>query len=173
MSFKPTMYMKSIYEVDFNKIYEMGFRTLLIDLDNTLVPHDVANPTPQSIELIESLKTIGFKVVILSNNSKGRVSKFAKPLDVDYMYSTRKPLKFKYNRLITEQGFKRSEILCIGDQILTDVYGANRLKIANMLVEPLATKDILWTKVNRFFEKKVYKKLAKRKQLIRGEFYYE
>ncbi len=173
MSFKPTMYMESIYHVDFNKIYEMGYRVLLIDLDNTLVPHDVSHPTKESEELIKQLKSIGFEVIILSNNNEKRVSIFAKPLDVEYMYSTRKPLKFKYLRLVNAKGFNEKEILCIGDQIMTDVYGANRLKYANMLVEPLAQKDILWTKPNRFLEKFVYSSLAKKGQLIRGEYYYE
>ncbi len=173
MSFKPTMYMESIYHADFNKIYEMGYRVLLIDLDNTLVPHDVSDPTNESVELIDNLKSIGFEVVILSNNNEKRVSIFAKPLNVDYMFSTRKPLKFKYLRLVKAKGFKTKEILCIGDQIMTDVFGANRLGYANMLVEPLAKKDILWTKPNRLMEKFVYANLAKRGELIRGEYYYE
>ncbi|MFV0424284.1 MAG: YqeG family HAD IIIA-type phosphatase [Bacilli bacterium] len=173
MNFKPTMYMESIYHVDFNKIYRMGYRVLLIDLDNTLVPHDVAHPTNESIKLIESLKSIGFEVVILSNNNEKRVSLFAKPLNVEYMYSTRKPLKFKYLRLVKKHSYNTSEILCIGDQIMTDVYGANRLGYANMLVEPLAKKDILWTKGNRLLEKLVYNSLAKKNELVRGEFYYE
>ncbi len=173
MSFKPTMYMKSIYHADFNKIYNMGYRVLLIDLDNTLVPHDVSHPTKESEVLVEELKKIGFEVVILSNNNEKRVSTFAKPLNVDYIFSTRKPLKFKYLRLVKAKGYNEKEILCIGDQIMTDVFGANRLKYANMLVEPLAQKDILWTKPNRFLEKFVYSSLAKKKQLIRGDYYYE
>lgn len=173
MSFKPTMYMESIYHADFNKIYQMGYRILLIDLDNTLVPHDVSDPTKESIDLITRLKEIGFEVVILSNNNEKRVSIFAKPLNVDYMFSTRKPLKFKYLRLVKEKGFNSKEILCIGDQIMTDVFGANRLGYANMLVEPLAKKDILWTKPNRLMEKFVYANLAKKNELIRGEYYYE
>lgn len=173
MGFKPTMYMKSIYHADFNKIYEMGYRVLLIDLDNTLVPHDVSHPTNESVELISSLKKIGFKLVILSNNSEKRVSTFAKPLEVEYMFSTRKPLKFKYLKLVKDNNYKESEILCIGDQIMTDVFGANRLGYANMLVEPLAQKDILWTKPNRFMERFVYGNLEKKQQLIRGEYYYE
>ncbi len=89
------------------------------------------------------------------------------------MFSTRKPLKFKYNRLINDKNYNRSKILCIGDQIMTDVYGANRLNLANMLVEPLAKKDILWTKFNRLLEKRVYKNLEKSGKLVKGEYYYE
>ncbi|MFV0498513.1 MAG: YqeG family HAD IIIA-type phosphatase [Bacilli bacterium] len=173
MNFKPTMYMKSIYHVDFKRVYRMGYRVLLIDLDNTLVPHDVANPTKDSKILIEDLKKIGFEIIILSNNNEKRVSIFAKPLDVEYMYSTRKPLKFKYLRLFNKNGYKKQEVLCIGDQIMTDVYGANRLGCDNMLVEPLAKKDILWTKPNRLLEKFVYYNLARRKELKRGDYYYE
>ncbi len=173
MNFKPTMYMQSIYHVDFEKVYEMGYRVLLIDLDNTLVPHDVSHPTTESVELVNKLKSIGFEVVILSNNNKNRVSVFAEPLNVEYIYSTRKPLGFKYLRLVNKNNYNASEILCIGDQIMTDVFGANRLGYANMLVEPLAQKDILWTKPNRFIEKFVYSNLAKKGSLIRGEFYYE
>lgn len=173
MNFKPTMYAKDIYHVDFNKVYNMGYRILLIDLDNTLVPHDVSDPTKESIELVDNLKSIGFEVVILSNNTQKRVATFANPLDVEYIYSTRKPMKYKYNRLINKMNYDRDKIVCIGDQIMTDVYGANRLGLANMLVEPLAPKDILWTKFNRFLERRVFKKLEKQGRLIKGEYYYE
>lgn len=173
MSFKPTMYMKSIYHVDFNKIYQMGYRVLFIDLDNTLVPHDVDLPTDESIKLIDSLKTLGFEIIILSNNKEKRVKDFATPLHTEYMFSTRKPLKFKYLRVVRENNYNPKEILCIGDQIMTDVFGANRLGYANMLVEPLAKKDILWTKPNRLMEIFVYRNLKRRGELIKGEYYYE
>ncbi len=173
MRFKPTMYMQSIYHTDFKRIYEMGYRVLFIDLDNTLVPHDVESPTDECIQLVKELNNVGFEIIILSNNNKKRVSKFTIPLNLEYIYSARKPLTFKYKKLITEKGFKPSEILCIGDQIMTDVYGANKLGLSVMLVEPLANKDIVYTKLNRLLEKRVYKNLANAKQLIRGEFYYE
>ncbi len=173
MIFKPTMYMKSIYDTDFEKIYEMGYRILLIDLDNTLVPHDVKSPTDECARLIADLKALGFRVIILSNNNKERVSLFAEPLEVKYLYSARKPLTFKYKRLIAEESLDMDKILCIGDQVMTDVYGANKLKLANMLVEPLAKKDIIYTKFNRFLEKIVYRRLAKKNALIRGTYYYE
>ncbi len=173
MKFKPTMYMKDIYSVDFDKVYNMGYRVLFIDLDNTLVAHDVKEPTEQVFELIHNLKSIGFTIIILSNNKKNRVNNFVKDLNVISLYSARKPLGFKYKRLINKYSFNKSEILCIGDQIMTDVYGANKLKISNMLVDPLAKKDIIFTKLNRMMEKRVYKKLEKKGLLIRGQYYYE
>ncbi len=173
MKFKPTMYLNSIYHADFKRIYEMGYRVLFIDLDNTLVPHDVDSPTDECRQLIKELVNVGFEIVILSNNNKNRVSKFTIPLNLEYIYSARKPLTFKYKKLIDEKGYNKSEILCIGDQIMTDVYGANKLGLSVMLVEPLANKDIVYTKVNRLLEKRVYKNLAKHNLLTRGEFYYE
>lgn len=173
MRFKPTMYMKSIYDTDFNKIYEMGYRVLFIDLDNTLVPHDVDRPTDECIKLVKTLQEIGFTIIILSNNNERRVSKFTTPLNLEFIYSAKKPMTYKYKRLINSKNFKEREILCIGDQIMTDVYGANKIGLSVMLVEPLAKKDIIYTKINRLIEKSVYKSLAKKGVLIRGEFYYE
>ncbi len=173
MKFKPTMYLESIYHADFEKIFNKGYRVLFIDLDNTLVPHDVEKPTDDCNRLVEKLQNIGFEIVILSNNSQSRVTKFSTPLKLDFIYSARKPLSTKYKKLINEKNYNRSQILCIGDQIMTDVYGANRQGLSVMLVEPLEKKDIVYTKINRFFEKFVYNKLAKKNILNRGEFYYE
>ncbi len=173
MKFKPTMYMKDIYSVDFDKIYQMGYRVLFIDLDNTLVAHDEKKPNERVYELISSLKKRGFFVVILSNNKKKRVETFVEDLDVISLYSARKPMGFKYKRIIEEYDLRKSEILCIGDQIMTDVYGANKLNLSNMLVDPLAQKDIVFTKINRLIEKRVYKKLEKRGMLVKGQYFYE
>ncbi len=173
MKYRPTMYMKNIYEVDFKKVYEKGYRVLFIDLDNTLVAHDEKLPDENVFQLIDNLKALGFKIVILSNNHKKRVETFADPLQLKYIYSARKPLTFKYKRLIAEQNYNKNEILCIGDQILTDVRGANKLGLGSMLVDPLKHKDIIFTKLNRIIEKFVYKKLARKGHLVKGQYYYD
>ncbi|MDR1782304.1 MAG: YqeG family HAD IIIA-type phosphatase [Bacilli bacterium] len=169
--FKPTKYYKSIFDVNFNLLKNEGIKLIACDLDNTLVPHDVALPDKRVIELFRYIKSLGFEVVILSNNKEKRVQLFSDELNIPYYYSARKPLKKAFKRLLHDYHLQASQICLIGDQILTDVYGANGMHIMNILVEPLAHKDIFYTKINRFFEKKVIKSLSKRGLFKVGNYY--
>lgn len=169
--YKPDMYKKDIYSIDYKKLKSFGIKCLLFDLDNTLVPYYKTKPTRKVKDFIERLKDMGFKVIIFSNSNKKRLTPFKNILEVDCSYSSRKPAQRKFKKVLTEYKFNQSEVAMIGDQIPTDVFGGNRMGIFTVLVKPISSNELIWTKFNRIYEKKIIKKLEKRNIFKRGEYY--
>ena len=127
----------TVYDIDFVKYYNKGYRLLIFDIDNTLVIHD-QEVTDESKKLIDTLKNIGFKLGILSNNDKNRVEKFAIDIGIDnYIYNADKPNKNNYLKLVDMNVCSINQALYIGDQLLTDIYGANLAGIDSILVKPI------------------------------------
>ena len=110
-----------------------------------------------------------FKIILLSNNTKNRVRPFKEKLNVDSSYKSGKPFKKKYQKVLDLYGYKDTEIACIGDQLLTDVLGANKMGFTSILVNPISPNEPFRTKINRFFERKIIKKLKNNGILIVGE----
>lgn len=152
--FLPTYSENTIYDIDFKKYYSKGYKLLIFDIDNTLVLHDEAANIAIK-DLIYSLKSIGFQISLLSNNNKNRVEKFAKDIDVvTYIYDAGKPNRRNYINLINKfDDIKNSNVLFIGDQLLTDIYGANLSNIDSILVKPLGKEKYIHVKFKRFIEK--------------------
>ena len=119
----------------------------------------------------KSIFSIDFKVIILSNATKKRLTPFKEILNVDVAYSSRKPLKKKYLKIMRLYNLKPGEVACIGDQIMTDILGANRAECLSILVNSIGTKEPIWTRFNRFFEKFILKNLAKKAILEKGKYY--
>ena len=136
----PTAYLDSTYDIDFEELYSRGFRGILFDIDNTLVGHN-APQDERSMALLARLGDIGFKCGVVSNNGYERVSSFAEPAGLYYAYKAGKPLGKGYREVMDKMGLRPEEVLCVGDQIYTDVWGANRAGLANYLVRPLG-RDI-------------------------------
>lgn len=169
--FMPDIYQKSIYYINYDKLYKKGIRCLLFDLDNTIVPSHTNKATKRLKRLFDELKNKGFKVIIISNAPKHRVEPFKDYLMVDACAFSLKPRKDKYNKIMERFKFKSSEIAAIGDQLLTDIYGANRLDITSILVNPLTEKDYSMTIINRMLEKIIFVSLEKKELFLRGKYY--
>ncbi len=170
--FVPDIYQKSIFSIDYKKLKKDGIKCLLLDLDNTLVPSGVKQPTPKAKKLVNNLKEMGFKVIILSNNSRKRLEPFKEELGVDCSSNSFKPLKIKYLKILKDLKYKESEIACIGDQFITDILGGNRVGIKTILVNPISRKDLKITQINRLIERYI-KKILHRKGLFTVGRYYE
>lgn len=153
--FEPDEYVKSVFEIDFEALYEKGFRALIFDIDNTLVPQDEDASKP-TVELFERLASLGFKAFILSNNSEKRVSRFANAVSVPYLSRARKPLKRGYNRALSLLKAEGEHAVFVGDRLLTDVFGAKRAGIYCILVEYLK-KDGERPNLIRKIEARLYK----------------
>ena len=142
----------SAYQIDYQKEYDNGVRGVLFDVDNTLVPHG-APATAQAKKLFEQLHKIGLKTCIISNNKEARVSSFAKAVGSDYIYKAGKPSAHGY-----EEGMQRihttpDTTIFIGDQIFTDIYGANRAGIRTYLVKPIHPKEEIQIVLKRYLER--------------------
>lgn len=169
--FVPDKYQKSIYTINYKKLKREGIKCILFDLDNTLVPTSINKPDKKLINQINDIKSLGFKVIIMSNCPKQRLSPFQKTLMVDCAAFALKPKKDKYEKILKMYDFKEKEVCSIGDQIVTDVFGANRMGITSIYVNPMGTKDFFATAINRFLERKILKKLEKKDILIKGKYY--
>ena len=169
--FRPDIYQKSIYDIDYLKLKNRGIRCLLFDLDNTLVPIDKDVPDKKLLEFFLYIEELGIKPIILSNSSKKRVTPFKEKCNVDSSFHSGKPFSKKYKKILETYHFKDTQVACIGDQLLTDIYGANRLGLTSILVNPISKKDHFRTKINRFFEKRIYASLKKRGLLEKGVYY--
>lgn len=169
--FRPDIYKKSIYDIDYEKLKKIGIRCLLFDLDNTLAPIDVLEPDKKLLDFFGYLESLGFKSIILSNSSKKRVTPFKERCNVDSSFHSYKPFRKKYRKVLDMFGYEDTEIACIGDQLLTDVYGANRMGFTSILVNPISEREYFGTKINRFIETILYRYYKKRNLLDKGSYY--
>lgn len=169
--FVPDIYQKSIYTIDYKKLKKSGIKCLIFDLDNTIAPYNLKKPNKKIKDLFEELKDMKFKIIIISNEIKSRVEPYKDILGVDSAYLSLKPLKRKYKKVQNLYNYKDTQIACIGDQLVTDIFGANRMGFTSILVNPISTNEFLTTKVSRMFENFIIKYLTKGKLLKRGKYY--
>lgn len=153
--FFPDYYIDSIFEIDTDKLKKQGIKALVFDIDNTLVPYDVEEPTKEIIDYFEELQEKGFKICLFSNNNKERVIRFNKGLRLIAIHKANKPLKGKFKIAMDLLGTDKSSTAIVGDQIFTDVYGGNRTGITTILVAPVSDKDEWITKIKRGLERRV------------------
>lgn len=164
--FYPKKTFDSTYAINFEKLYGSGIRGLIFDIDNTLVMHD-ADADDRSIKLMNRLKNIGFKVCLLSNNDRERVERFNKDAQVLYIHKAHKPSAKGYEKAMELMNTDKKTTVFIGDQLFTDVYGANRAGITSFLVKPIDPKEEIQIVLKRYLEKIVlhfyYKDIKKAK----------
>ena len=133
----PKDYIESVYLVDFKKLYGEGYRGVIFDIDNTLVPHN-APADEHAKALFKELSSIGFHTMVLSNNKEPRVKTFQEAAGVDaYIFKANKPSVKGYEAAMRVMGTKKETTLFVGDQILTDILGANRTGIRTIMVKPV------------------------------------
>ncbi|MBQ9155598.1 MAG: YqeG family HAD IIIA-type phosphatase [Eubacterium sp.] len=150
--FYPDEYLDSAYDIPYESYYEKGYRGILFDIDNTLVPHD-APADERAVGLFARLHAIGFKTCLISNNKEPRVKSFADAVGCYYVYKAGKPLAKGYLKGVEEMGTQELSTLFVGDQIFTDVWGAKRAGIRALLVDPIHPKEEIQIVLKRYLEK--------------------
>lgn len=160
--FYPDEYVESTYSIDYDKLYKEGIRGIIYDIDNTLVMHGYP-ANERSIELLERLDRMGFKIMFLSNNKEPRVKSFrdAALKSANYIYKAGKPKKSGYLRSMDIMGTNKNSTVFIGDQLFTDVWGAKRSGIRNILVKPIDKHEEIQIVLKRILEKIVLKSYEK------------
>lgn len=161
--FIPHLSVNSIYDIDLDALEQQGIKGIITDLDNTLVGSKEPLATPVLINWLNQLKERGFKVVIVSNNDHPRVSTFALPLSVPFIHSARKPTNRAFRAAMELMGVTAKQTAVIGDQLLTDVLGGNRMGLLTILVLPISLQDEgVFTKFNRKIERRLKMNLRKK-----------
>ena len=154
--FYPDLRKNSIYEIDFNGLYKKGIRGLIFDIDNTLVPHG-ADADERIEKLFGELKKMGFKTFLLSNNKLERVKKFNENIRSLYIYKAGKPGIANYIKAVRMMGTNKDNTLFIGDQLFTDIWGAKKAGLKNILLNPIDKHEEIQIVLKRFLEKIVLK----------------
>ena len=150
-TFYPDTWVDSTYQIDFDELYKKGYRGLIFDIDNTLVPHgEPANERAKA--LFAHLKELGFSCCLLSNNQLERVQMFNRDVQVHYIEDAHKPSRKNYLKAMELMHTDLSNTMFIGDQLFTDVYGANRTGIYSYLVKPIHPKEEIQIVIKRWFE---------------------
>lgn len=158
--FFPDEYVASAYVIPFEQLYEQGYRGLIFDIDNTLVMHG-APADERAKKLFARLKEIGFDSCLLSNNQEPRVKMFNQDIGVHYIFNAHKPSTENYEKAMEMMRTNKNNTIFIGDQLFTDVWGAKRTGIRNILVKPIHPKEEIQIVFKRKLEKIVlhfYKK---------------
>lgn len=153
--FYPDDYVNSTYEIDFKALYQEGYRGLIFDIDNTLVVHG-ARADERAKKLFQQLKEIGFECCLLSNNKEPRVKMFhdeLKDVVATYIFKAKKPSVRNYQEAMRRLNTNVSNTVFIGDQIFTDIYGAKRTGLRNILVKPIDPKEEIQIVLKRYLEK--------------------
>ena len=151
-TFYPDNEVDSSYEIDYEALYERGYRGIIYDVDNTLVPHG-KRANRQAIELFRRLREIGFDTVLLSNNKEPRVKSFALKVGSKYIFKAGKPSKKGYEDAMKLMWTRKENTLFVGDQLFTDVWGAKRTGIETYLVKPIHPNEEIQIVLKRKLEK--------------------
>lgn len=130
----PYEYVRSVFTIDYEKLYKMGYRGLIFDIDNTLVLHGT-DSTPEIDNLFKDIQAIGFKTLLLSNNEEKRINRFMKNIRSYYIHDAEKPKVWGYKKALEVMELDASQVLVVGDQAFTDILGANRAGLASILVQ--------------------------------------
>lgn len=166
----PDWYQQSILKVNYKKLHDSGVKLLLFDLDNTIASFKEKDCSDRIKDLFKMLKEKEMNVVIFSNSPKIRVEAFAKKLDVDFVSNACKPSIKKFLEIMKKYKLDETQVAIIGDQMLTDIRGGNKVGIITVLVDPLTSYDPIWTKFSRKREKRLKEKLRD-KGLFKGKYY--
>lgn len=144
----------------------MGVEALLLDVDNTIATYTSHTPAEGAVEWARKMVESGFRVIIVSNNYKKRVGPFAHKFGLDFISFAMKPLPFGYLRARRRLGVKRRECAIVGDQIFTDVVGANLCRMQSVLLTPIEPEEGLSFRIRRYFEQGLREKFTRRKDVL-------
>ena len=159
----PKKYINNVLEISADFLKEENINGLILDVDNTLLFHDRKMLTGLT-QWVENMKKNNIKLCILSNtNKKDKVDELSKDLKVPYIFFAKKPLKGGFKKAAKILNMKNENIAVVGDQIFTDVIGANRMNMYPILTKPLSQTDILITRIKRPLEEYIIKKYLERK----------
>ena len=154
---EPDFYFESVFEVSYEKLWEKNIRGLIFDIDNTLTAFDETQPAPETAELLGKLRDMGFRICLLTNNTKRRLDGFNENLKLAGFANALKPLSFGVKKAIEEMKVQPQQAAIIGDQLLTDIWAGKNSGITTVLVKPISQKDFAFVKLKRLIENRMLK----------------
>jgi uncharacterized protein len=163
---KPDLILPRITQIDINKLFEWNIKGIIIDVDNTILSR-YSKEIDKDISIWINHAKKYFKIIILSNNSRRRILRAAKPLEIPYLPWTLKPLSIYYHIALMKINLFPNEVCAIGDQIFTDILGGKLFHLKTIYINPInPNEDSSWTKFVRIFERKLIKKWTKKIPIV-------
>ena len=160
----PKFYCRSIIDIDIDFLNKNNIKGLILDVDNTLIDTE-KKLLDGAIEWHNNIRKAGIKTIIVSNsNKKEKLNNVSKKLDIEYISFAKKPFKGGFKKALKKLELASENVAAIGDQIFTDVIGANRCKIFSILVEPINEQDLWITKWKRPIEKRIVNRYLNTKE---------
>lgn len=160
----PDMYVKDVFSINYEKLKKLGIKLLLFDFDNTLISKN----TNLDLKDFFNKLSLEFKIIIISNTlHRNKLNNFSTLYNLKYIYASCKPLNIGFKKIKKYFNIESNKTCMIGDQLITDIYGGNRNNYYTILVDPFENKELIFTKINRLLENKIFKK----NNTKRGEYY--
>ena len=164
--FRPTAVRQGLMDLTPEFLTGLGARALLLDIDNTVASYTSHEPIPGAVEWAKRMVDAGFRVLVVSNNFKKRVRAFSSKLGLDCISFAMKPFPFGYLKARRLLRMKCAECVIVGDQIFTDVVGANLCGMKSVLLTPIEEEEGFSFRARRYFEKPLRKKFQKRRDIL-------
>lgn len=155
---KPDAYFEKITNINYEFFNKHNIKGIILDIDNTIL--DLDKKAVEGIEeWVDTIKKNNIKLCIASNSvNKEKLNNISQKLDIPYIARSLKPLKVGLKKAINIMELKPEEVAEIGDQVFTDVWGANRMKMLSILVKPLSPEKHFISEVKRKIERQVLKR---------------
>lgn len=164
----PSACVPRVTDITPDLLHRLGAEAILLDVDNTLAPDGSQQPFPGTVEWTKKIGDAGFSLMILSNNFSRRVAPFAAQYGLPFFSLAMKPLPGGYFLAARRMHARPKRTVVVGDQIFTDVLGANLTGMKSVLVEPETEEDTFSFRVRRRLEKPIRRKLEQRSDVIKG-----
>lgn len=160
----PTVALKVVTDITLELLDSLHIKAILLDVDNTLALHGSQKPFDGAVEWTKMVREHGIQIVIISNNLRRRVAPFAAQFELPFIPSANKPFRYGINKARKLLGLTSAEILIVGDQVFTDILGANLFRMKSVLLEPVDNEDSLTFRFRRWLEKRVRRKIEQIKK---------
>jgi HAD superfamily phosphatase (TIGR01668 family) len=158
---KPFAVFESVWDIEASFFIENGIKGVLLDIDNTLSTHNAKTPFPPVKGWIEAMKGAGLTLLLVSNNHPPRIAPFAGKIGLPFVSDAKKPLSVGYKKALIQLKMKKSEVCAVGDQIFTDIIGANLFGIKSVFVFPKEPEKSLPFRFKRAIERPLLPKFNK------------
>lgn len=140
----------------------IGICALLIDIDNTLAPYEVAEPSAETLAWFDRLRESGISAALISNNHAPRVETFNRTLGLDAYPDSHKPRRATLEKAMQKMGVTHAQTAMLGDQLLTDAYAGKHIGLVAIIVPPIKDKTNLFFRFKRLCERPFIRKYAKK-----------
>lgn len=150
-SLLPKVIAPALTDVDGALLSRLGVELLMLDFDNTIVPYTTSVPTQEMERWLDWVKHSGVQVCVVSNSRKERVKVFCRHYGIDCITHARKPFSQGIRQCLERYGIPARHAALVGDQIYTDVLGANRMGVTSILVSAIHNHNF-WLKARHVLE---------------------